>query len=65
MRSRESIGVHWGTFIGDYEEAYEAIKELKEGREKLGVVGLEGEAVDGRGRMGVMGIGERRLVALL
>ncbi|GAA5820252.1 hypothetical protein JCM11251_005544 [Rhodosporidiobolus azoricus] len=57
-RSRNSIGMHFGTFIGSESEALEAIIELHEACEEAGVKALDDPNEDEMGRMGVIDIGE-------
>jgi N-acyl-phosphatidylethanolamine-hydrolysing phospholipase D len=58
VKSRNTIGVHFGTFIGSENESYEAIIEYDEAREKAGVLHLaDVDAVAEFGRAGVLDIG--------
>ncbi|GAA5856730.1 hypothetical protein JCM8547_008812 [Rhodosporidiobolus lusitaniae] len=58
VRSRNTIGMHFGTFIGSESEAFEAIIELHEACEEAGVKNLDDPSEDELGRMGVIDIGE-------
>ncbi|BGP40303.1 hypothetical protein JCM10449v2_004262 [Rhodotorula kratochvilovae] len=58
VRSRNTIGVHFGTFIGSESESLEAIIELHEAVEEAGVKALDDPNEDEMGRMGVIDIGE-------
>ncbi|GAA5918083.1 hypothetical protein JCM6882_004985 [Rhodosporidiobolus microsporus] len=58
VRSRNTIGMHFGTFIGSESEALEAIIELNEACEEAGVKALDDPNEDEMGRMGVIDIGE-------
>ncbi|GAA5833508.1 hypothetical protein JCM9279_001546 [Rhodotorula babjevae] len=58
VRSRNTIGVHFGTFIGSESESLEAIIELQEAVEEAGVKTLDDPNEDEMGRMGVIDIGE-------
>ncbi|BGP55665.1 hypothetical protein JCM8202v2_003270 [Rhodotorula sphaerocarpa] len=58
VRSRNSIGMHFGTFIGAESESLEAIIELAEAIEDAGVKPLDDPNEDELGRMGVIDVGE-------
>ncbi|GAA5992285.1 hypothetical protein JCM11641_001162 [Rhodosporidiobolus odoratus] len=58
VRSRNTIGMHFGTFIGSESEALEAIIELHEACEVAKVRKLDDLEEDEMGRMGVVDIGE-------
>ncbi|GAA5877148.1 hypothetical protein JCM3774_003315 [Rhodotorula dairenensis] len=58
VRSRNSIGMHFGTFIGAESESLEAIIELAEAVEDAGVKTLDDPNEDEMGRMGVIDVGE-------
>lgn len=55
--SRNSVAVHFGTFIGSENESLEAVMEFTEGRENRGVLGLDEQTADGLGRAGIVDIG--------
>ncbi|KAK0123814.1 hypothetical protein ONS95_008810 [Cadophora gregata] len=64
VRSRNSVGVHFGTFVGSENESLEAILEFEEAREERGVGLLKDEVVNGevsegkgKTRAGVVDIG--------
>ncbi|GAA5996679.1 uncharacterized protein JCM10292_003130 [Rhodotorula paludigena] len=58
VRSRNTIGMHFGTFIGSESESLEAIIELQDAIEEAGVGVLDDPNEDEMGRMGVTDIGE-------
>ncbi|BGP24734.1 hypothetical protein JCM10295v2_003653 [Rhodotorula toruloides] len=62
VRSRNTIGMHFGTFIGSETESLEAIIELHEAVEEAGVKALDDPNEDELGRMGVIDIGETCIV---
>ncbi|GAA6013839.1 hypothetical protein JCM10207_008209 [Rhodosporidiobolus poonsookiae] len=64
VRSRNTIGMHFGTFIGSESEAYEAIIELHEACEEAGVKDLDDPNEDELGRMGVTDFGETWVVEI-
>jgi L-ascorbate metabolism protein UlaG (beta-lactamase superfamily) len=55
--SRNTIAIHFGTFVGSENESLESIMEFEEGREDRDVLGLDGPATDKRGRAGIIDIG--------
>jgi N-acyl-phosphatidylethanolamine-hydrolysing phospholipase D len=57
VMSRNSIGVHFGTFIGHENESYEAIIEFEEAREEDGVSRLDEQPSEEHGRAGTIDIG--------
>lgn len=57
VKSRNSIGVHFGTFIGSANESFEAVIEYDQAREEAGVSSLEDAEVGKHGRAGVIDIG--------
>ncbi|KAK4054571.1 Protein-lysine N-methyltransferase efm4 [Microbotryomycetes sp. JL201] len=68
-KSRNSIGVHFGTFIGAENESLEAVIELNEACTAEGIAQLEDDlAHDGpsadKGRMGVVDLGETIIVEI-
>ncbi|GAA5983497.1 hypothetical protein JCM10908_000309 [Rhodotorula pacifica] len=58
VRSRNTIGMHFGTFIGAESESLEAIIELAEAVEDAGVKTLDDPNEDEMGKMGVIDVGE-------
>jgi N-acyl-phosphatidylethanolamine-hydrolysing phospholipase D len=63
IRSRNSIAIHFGTFVGSQDETHEAVIELAEAKEDAGVPGLD-EKAEGKGRMGAIDIGESFVVEM-
>ncbi|CZR54652.1 uncharacterized protein PAC_04536 [Phialocephala subalpina] len=57
VKSRNTVGVHFGTFIGSENESYEATIEFDEAREKQGVETLEKSSHCKNGRAGLLDIG--------
>lgn len=57
FKSRVSIGIHFGTFIGSENESYEAVIELDEAREEQGVGHVDDDSPGEHGRLGVIDIG--------
>lgn len=57
VKSLNSVGIHFGTFVGSENESLEAILEFEEAREEAGALPLNGEENDERGRAGVVDIG--------
>lgn len=55
--SRNTLAVHFGTFVGSSNESLEAILEFEEGRGSRGILGLNDDAEDIRGRAGIIDIG--------
>lgn len=55
--SRNTVGIHFGTFVGSENESLEAVMEFEEGREERDVLHLDEQAVDERGRAGIIDIG--------
>ncbi|GAA6008149.1 hypothetical protein JCM11491_001902 [Sporobolomyces phaffii] len=64
VKSRNSIGIHFGTFIGAESESLEAIIELQEAVEDAGVKPLDDPNEDDKGRMGVTDLGETYCVPI-
>ncbi|GAA5960770.1 hypothetical protein JCM21900_006867 [Sporobolomyces salmonicolor] len=58
VKSRNSVGIHFGTFIGAESEALEAVIELNEAIEDAGVRYLDDPNEDEKGRMGITDVGE-------
>ncbi|GAA6064330.1 hypothetical protein JCM10212_003575 [Sporobolomyces blumeae] len=58
VKSHNSIGIHFGTFIGAESESLEAIIELQQAVEDAGVKTLDDPNEDEKGRMGVVDLGE-------
>lgn len=57
VRSRNTIGVHFGTFIGSENESFDAMIEFLEVGGKAGVVRLDGDEVGANGRAGTLDLG--------
>jgi N-acyl-phosphatidylethanolamine-hydrolysing phospholipase D len=61
VKSRHSIGVHFGTWVGSVNESLESVVEFEFAREKRGVDMLEdrdaGEKMGEKGRAGILDIG--------
>ncbi|KAL3424143.1 NAPE-hydrolyzing phospholipase D [Phlyctema vagabunda] len=57
VQSKNSVAVHFGTFIGAEEEAYDAIVEFDEAREKQGVNSIDSTTQGELGRAGTLDIG--------
>jgi N-acyl-phosphatidylethanolamine-hydrolysing phospholipase D len=55
--SRNTLAVHFGTFVGSANESLEAILEFEEGRESRNVLGLGDPIGSERGRAGIVDIG--------
>ncbi|KAI5477195.1 hypothetical protein MNV49_006639 [Pseudohyphozyma bogoriensis] len=64
VKSRNTIGIHFGTFIGAEAESLEAVIELQEACEDAGLKGLEDKQEGENGRMGVLDIGETYVVGI-
>jgi len=57
VKSKNTVGVHYGTFIGSEAESREAVKELGNACEKQGVAALEDVKDSGNGRAGLLDTG--------
>jgi len=57
VMSRNTVAVHFGTFVGSENESLEAVMEFEEGRDVRGVRSLDEQAIDGGGRAGIVDIG--------
>ena len=55
--SRNTVAIHFGTFVGSEDESLEAIMEFEEGREDRGVLRLDEQVTDERDRAGIIDIG--------
>ncbi|KPV73456.1 uncharacterized protein RHOBADRAFT_22437 [Rhodotorula graminis WP1] len=62
VRSRNTVGIHFGTFQGSHLEALEALHELESACDEAGVRNLRDEKGGKRGRMGRVDIGETIVV---
>ena len=67
VKSRNSVGVHFGTFVGSESETYEATTELAQACEKLSVAGLDDseETQNENGHAGILDIGDSLAVQFL
>jgi N-acyl-phosphatidylethanolamine-hydrolysing phospholipase D len=57
VSSKNTVAVHFGTFVGSENESLEAVMEFEEGRQNRGVLNLDEQPVAGRGRAGIVDIG--------
>lgn len=57
VKSRNSIAVHFGTFVGSENESLEAIMEFEDGRQSRGVLSLGEHAENEHGHAGILDIG--------
>jgi hypothetical protein len=65
-KSRNTIGIHFGTFVGSENETCEATIELAEACHERGIQGLEDDSEEkGQGRAGTLDIGASLVVKLL
>lgn len=64
VRSRNTIGIHFGTFVGSENETYEAIIEFGEASDEQGVRSLEDPGEGDYGRAGTLDIGASLAVAI-
>ena len=55
--SRNTVAVHFATFVGSENESLEAIMEFEEGRGNRGVLPLDDLTIHERGRAGIVDIG--------
>jgi N-acyl-phosphatidylethanolamine-hydrolysing phospholipase D len=55
--SRNTIAIHFGTFVGSENESLEAIMEFEDGRKDRGVLGLDEKPAGEGGRAGIVDIG--------
>ncbi|GAA5889788.1 hypothetical protein JCM6882_004323 [Rhodosporidiobolus microsporus] len=65
VKSRNTIGVHFGTFEGSNLEALEALTDLEAARKKAGVRSLRNEKQGKRGRLGWLNLGESFVVRVV
>lgn len=64
VMSRNTVAIHFGTFTGSENESLEAIIEFEEARVSGGVSRLGEQAVNERGRAGIVDIGESLVVEI-
>jgi N-acyl-phosphatidylethanolamine-hydrolysing phospholipase D len=57
MLSRNTVAIHFGTFVCSENDSLEAIMEFEERREDRGVENLDESVGDVRGRAGIIDIG--------
>ena len=57
VRSRNSVAVHFGTFVGSADETVEAVVEFAEARENAGVAELDAPEEGEKGRAGILDVG--------
>ena len=59
VKSRNTVGIHFGTFVGSENETYEAVIDFGEACDKQGVRDLDDDdhVQDGHGRAGLLDIG--------
>lgn len=58
VQSRNSVAIHFGTFVGSENESLEAVMELDEARRESGIGSLTDYSFnDGKGRAGVLDLG--------
>ncbi|TID27026.1 N-acyl-phosphatidylethanolamine-hydrolyzing phospholipase D [Venturia nashicola] len=57
VKSRNTIGVHFGTFIGSENESFDALIEFCEASERVGIGRLDGDGVGENGRAGTLDLG--------
>lgn len=65
VRSRNTVGIHFGTFVGSENETYEAVIEFGEASDEQGVRSLEDPEEGGGGRAGTLDIGASLAVKIL
>ncbi|KIW42062.1 uncharacterized protein PV06_05647 [Exophiala oligosperma] len=65
VKSRNTVGIHFGTFVGSDNESYEAMIELSLACDEQGVGSLDGSSNEGQnGGAGTLDIGESLAVAI-
>lgn len=57
IMSRNTVAVHFGTFVGSENESLESIMEFEEGRENRGIKSLDEDTADESSRAGILDIG--------
>ena len=57
VKSRNTVAIHFGSFVGSENESLEAVLEFEEAREARGVLELEGGEDARKGRSGMVDIG--------
>jgi len=64
VKSRNTIGIHFGTFVGAVSESFDAMIEFREACDEAGVTQLVEEEVDKNGRAGTLDLGGSLAVVL-
>lgn len=64
VKSRNSIAIHWGTFVGHENESYEAIVDFETACQKAGFDNLEKGEPSARGKAGIVDYGGSLAVVL-
>ncbi len=64
VRSRNTIGIHFGTFVGSENETHEAVIEFGQACDEHGVGDLDDENESDKGRAGTLDIGGSLAVAI-
>ncbi|KIW93591.1 uncharacterized protein Z519_06196 [Cladophialophora bantiana CBS 173.52] len=64
VQSRNSVGIHFGTFVGSESETYEATIEFAEACENRSVKNLDSQSEGGNGRAGLLDIGDSLAVQI-
>lgn len=57
VQSRNTIAVHWGTFVGSEAESYEAMMDFGKACDKAGIKGLDVDFAGKQGRAGTLDYG--------
>lgn len=57
VKSKNTIGIHFGTFIGSENESYDAMIEFCEAGDEAEVVRLDGDKASSNGRAGTLDLG--------
>ncbi|OCT48170.1 N-acyl-phosphatidylethanolamine-hydrolyzing phospholipase D [Cladophialophora carrionii] len=65
VRSRNTIGIHFGTFVGSENESYEAMIEFAKACDRHSVASLDSMGDDEYGRAGLLDIGDSLAVPTL
>lgn len=64
VKSRNTVGIHFGTFVGAENESYEAVIEFAEACEEHGVRSLDDDVEGESGRAGTLDIGASLVVEI-
>jgi N-acyl-phosphatidylethanolamine-hydrolysing phospholipase D len=57
VKSKNTVGIHFGTFVGSENESYDAMIEFCEASDEAGIVGLVGDEAGKNGRAGTLNLG--------